>query len=128
MKRTTFSTKQRQPMKRKASKPRTRKSATGPLADPTYFARVKSLPCCCCGAAGPSDGHHCKDRPPADLRVYRYFGGHADRSADFDAIPLCRACHDLFHRDHGEYARRYGPDYQHIPPTRATLSEKELDI
>ena len=115
------------PVKRKASKPRTRKSATGPLEDAVYFSGVKSLPCCCCGAAGPSDGHHCMDRPPADVSVYRYFGGIADRSADFDAIPLCRECHDLFHRNHGEYARRYGPDYQHIPTTRAALSHMEID-
>ena len=126
MKRTSF-TSTRKPMKRKASKPRTRKSATGPLEDAVYFAGVKSLPCCCCGSAGPSDGHHCMDRPPADVSVYRYFGGIADRSADFDAIPLCRGCHDLFHRNHGEYTRRYGPDYQHIPATRAALSHMEID-
>ena len=126
MKRTAF-TSTRKPMKRKASKPRTRKSATGPLEDAVYFAGVKSLPCCCCGSAGPSDGHHCMDRPPADVSVYRYFGGIADRSADFDAIPLCRGCHDLFHRNHGEYTRRYGPDYQHIPATRAALSHMEID-
>ena len=125
MKRTSF-TSTRKPMKRKASKPRTRKSATGPLEDAAYFAGVKVLPCCCCGAAGPSDGHHCMDRPPSDVSVYRYFGGIADRSADFDAIPLCRGCHDMFHRNHGEFARRYGPDYQHIPTTRAALSHMEI--
>ena len=126
MKRTAF-TSTRKPMKRKASKPRTRKSATGPLVDAVYFSGVKSMPCCCCGAAGPSDGHHCMDRPPDDVSVYCYFGGIADRSADFDAIPLCRGCHDLFHRNHGEFARRYGPDYQHIPTTRAALSHMEID-
>jgi len=67
------------------------------------------------------------DRPPADVSVYRYFGGIADRSADFDAIPLCRECHDMFHRNHGEFARRYGPDYQHIPATPAALSHMEID-
>ena len=134
MKRTPFARKASKPMQRKqmrakAKKPKAApKSATGLMVEPAYFGGVKSLPCCCCGAAGPSDGHHCKDRPPfVELGVYRYFPEYGQKSADFDAIPLCRACHDMFHRDHGAFAALYGPDYAYIPPTRATLSHMELD-
>lgn len=120
---------QRQKMRAKAKTPKSApKSATGPMVEPAYFGGVKSLPCCCCGASGPSDGHHCKDRPPfVELGVYRFFPEYGMKSADFDAIPLCRRCHNMFHRNHGEFSRLYGPDYQYIPPTRATLSHMELD-
>ena len=47
-----------------------------------YRRWVKSLPCCSCGARGPSDPHH---KP-------RRYGG--KRSHDFTAISLCRRCHD----------------------------------
>ena len=127
MKRTAF-TSTRKPMKRKDSKPRTRKGATGPLVDEAYADAVRGLPCATCGRAGSSEIHHCKDRPPFDIKLYRYFPGHGEKSADFDGIPLCGpdGCHRLFHTDHGEFSRRYGPDYQHIPTTRAALSHMEI--
>lgn len=40
-----------------------------------HMARVKALPCACCGAAGPSDAHHIEQ-------------GH-----HFTTIPLCKSCH-----------------------------------
>lgn len=117
------------PMKRKASKPRTRKSATGPLVDLAHLDGVRGLCCCACGAPAPSDPHHCKDRPPfVELGVYRFFPEFAMKSADFDAIPLCRPCHDLFHRNHGEFSLRYGPDYSYLPTTRATLEPMEISF
>ena len=122
MKRSGF--KQRgKPMRRKASNPKSQpKSATGQMLEPWRLAEVRRMNCAACGCGAPVDPHHCKDRPPfADLGVYRYFPGYKEQSADADAIPLCRACHTLYHADHGEYARRYGPDYQHIKNTRKAL-------
>ena len=123
MKRSGF-TNRGKPMKRKASKPKARpKSATGPMVEPDYANGVRGLPCAACGRSGPSEIHHCKDRPPFDESPYRYFPGHGEKSADFDGIPLCGpdGCHRMFHTDHGEYARRYGPDYQYIENTRKAL-------
>lgn len=125
MKRTAFKYTPK-PMKRRSGKVKQPKSATGPLLDPVHKAGVKSLPCCCCGAAGPSDIHHCKDRPPADVDVYRYFPGYGETSADYDGIPLCRACHDMYHRRKGEFRALYGRDYTYIPTTRATLLPLEI--
>lgn len=127
MKRTGFKTRGK-PMQRKRKQAKQPKSATGPMEDPIYKAGVKGLPCCACGAPPPSDIHHCKDRPPADLSVYRFFPGFAQLSADYDGIPLCRACHWLYHNKKGEFRAAYGRDYTHIPTTRATLRPMEIDF
>ena len=100
-----------------------------PKASPDYLRRVRELPCAACGAPAPSEAHHPKDRPPfEELGTYRFFPGYGQKSADEDAIPLCRVCHALFHTDHGEFARLYGPDYSYIPPTRATLDDMEVEF
>ena len=127
MKRTDFTQKQRKPMARKAKNQRQPKSATGPMLEPWRIDAIHALPCAACGCSGPCEAHHSKDRPPADLRVYRYFPGYGEKSADADAIPLCQPCHAMFHTDHGEFARRYGPDYQYIPQTRAEIEPMEID-
>ena len=113
-------------IKKRYGKPKHRKSAKGPMLDPAYKAGVKALPCCCCRASGPSDIHHCKDRPPADMDVYRYFPGYGETSADYDGIPLCRRCHDVYHRDKAEVHRLYGFDYQYIPLARALVFPMEI--
>lgn len=127
MKRTAFKYAAK-PMKRRSGKAKQPKSAKGPMIDAAYRAGVKSRRCCTCGAAGPSDIHHCKDRPPADVDVYRYFPGYGETSADFDGIPLCRACHDMYHRNKGAFRALYGRDYTYIPTTRASLSDVEIDF
>ena len=120
----------RTPFKRKPKKPRQPKSATGPMLEPWRIDAIHALPCAACGRSGASEVHHCKDRPPFDLKVYRYFPGHGEKSADADGIPLCGpgGCHAMFHTDHGEFARRYGPDYQYIPQTRAEIEPMEIDF
>lgn len=45
---------------------------------------IRSLPCCACGAAGPSDPHHVRSR------------GAGGTSADL--APLCRGCHREIHQ------------------------------
>jgi len=63
---------------------RRRERDFGPLAD-----HVRALPCCACGAPGPSDPAHVKSRGA---------GGHArlDDGAG-NLIPLCRPCHTRQH-------------------------------
>ena len=134
MKRTPFARKASKPMQRKQMRAKAKtpkaapKSATGLMVEGWRMDAIHRLPCAACGCSGPVEAHHCKDRPPfVELGVYRYFPGYKQKSADADAIPLCLPCHWLFHNNHGEYALRHGVDYQHIPPTRATLSHMELD-
>jgi hypothetical protein len=120
MKRTPFKS-TRKPMRKRSGKTKGRKSASGDLVDPDYLNAVRARPCIACGCAGPSDPHHCKDRPPADASPYVYFPGFGETSADRDAIPLCRADHDLYHRHKGEFHKRYGKDYTFIAHTRAAI-------
>lgn len=56
------------------------------IEDDEYLAWVRAKPCCCCVAPAPSDPHH--------------FGrhGHAIKTDDLRVVPLCRRCHDDFHR------------------------------
>lgn len=49
-----------------------------------YAERVRALPCCACGARGPSDPHHVQSR-----------GAGGDRRS---LVPLCRDCHRLLHQ------------------------------
>lgn len=47
-----------------------------------HIARVKALPCCVCGAPGPSDAHHILEgRTPGR------------RAPDWLTVPLCHDCH-----------------------------------
>lgn len=56
-----------------------------PWRSEEYLAMVRQFPCCRCGA-GPAEPHHWGPR------------GKAQKTDDFRTIPLCRACHDAFHR------------------------------
>lgn len=47
-----------------------------------HIERIKSMPCCLCGAAAPSDAHH--------ILQGRIKGR---RAHDFCTIPLCVTCH-----------------------------------
>ncbi|MBP9869894.1 MAG: DUF968 domain-containing protein [Nitrosomonas sp.] len=47
-----------------------------------HMVRVKELPCCLCGAAGPSDAHHILEGRIPGRKAH-----------DFCTIPLCKDCH-----------------------------------
>ncbi|MCA0961184.1 hypothetical protein [Salipiger bermudensis] len=108
-----------------------RASASG-QADLEYMRRVRALPCCACGKHGPSDAHHCRDLPDFNERgLYDRLPGAGSKSGDRDTIPLCggpHGCHSLFHGDRAEFHRLHGKDYGFIAPTRATLSNMEIDF
>lgn len=56
-----------------------------------HIELVKSLPCCLCDAAGPSDAHHILEgRIPGR------------KSHDFCTIPLCKSCHQSDIGIHGD--------------------------
>lgn len=46
-----------------------------------YLKFIRSLPCCACGGRGPSEAAHGKA------------AGMALKGDDFEAMPLCAACH-----------------------------------
>lgn len=97
--------------------------------DPAYLSKVRALPCVCCGFAGGCDPHHCSDIPPENEQgLYTRLPCAGRRSGDRDAIPLCRFHHDMYHRNMAEFHAIYGVDYQYIAPTRAMLSDMELDF
>lgn len=58
----------------------------------TYAARVRELPCCSCGRAGPSHCHHLTG------------AGMGLRSSDLDSMPLCQDCHTCLHEFRGPFA------------------------
>ena len=125
------SPKPEKPKYRRPMRPRAKKRSENKTEyeDPVYLTKVRLLPCVACGAPAPSEAHHCRDRPPNDEQgLYTRLPGGALKSGDRDAIPLCRRCHDLFHRHRGEFNAKYGPDYGFIAPTRATLSDDPAEI
>jgi len=96
--------------------------------DPVYLAAVHTLPCACCGSM-PVEAHHCRDLPDYDERgLYDRIPGAAMKSSDRDAIPLCPDHHRMFHEDRRAFHAQFGKDYSYIGPTRARLSEGEVDF
>lgn len=55
----------------------------------THLNFVRAQPCCACSAPGPSDPHH-----------FAGAKGTALKASDAMTVPLCRTCHDYWHR-HG---------------------------
>jgi hypothetical protein len=79
-----------------------------------HMARVKLLPCICCGHPPPSYAHHVTGdgMPRNHMRV----------------LPLCYACHQGPHGYHAAKAawvERYGPDYTLLPRVDEMLKRME---
>jgi hypothetical protein len=93
--------------------------------DPAYIGEVKALDCRACGRHGPSDAHHCRDKPDFDERgLYSRLPAMRRKSGDRDAIPLCTECHWLFHNRRGEFHALYGKDYRMIASIRSALDDE----
>lgn len=60
-------------------------------AQKRHLARVKTLPCSCCGQSAPSDAHHIREGQ-----------GMGQRASDWLAIPLCKSCHQGSNGIHGD--------------------------
>lgn len=95
--------------------------------DPAYLAKVRAKPCVCCGVYGV-EAHHCRDLPDHNERgLYQRLPGAAQKSGDRDAIPLCQFHHRMFHLERETFHENYGRDYSYIGPTRAAITEQEID-
>lgn len=100
-----------------------------PKPNRAHIAKVKALPCVICGAPPPSDAHHCRDLPDYDEQgLYEWLPGAASKSGDRDTIPLCQPCHWDFHNRRGAFHAVNGKDYGYIAPTRAAVSDAEIDF
>lgn len=96
--------------------------------NPKYLAKVRALPCVCCGRQ-PVEAYHCRDMPMADERgLYDRVPGAAMKSADTDTIPLCPHHHTMFHMQRSDFHAEFGKDYGFIAQTRAATSDMEVDF
>lgn len=66
-----------------------------PWRSEAFLGSVRAEPCMGCGAPPPSDAHHCA-HPSADRRITRH--GTGQKHSDQFAVPLCRICHESWHR------------------------------
>ena len=115
MKRTGFSS-QRKPMAQKSRKVAKQHASSEGKADLAYMGKVKQLPCCVCGKAGPSDAHHV---------FHDRFGSLKSRPRD--VIPLCKAHHQdgpgAIHNGKETWRQIHGPDWSYIDGTRMLVGE-----
>ena len=110
------------PMARVSPKRRKQHASKEGKADLAYMGRVKELDCCICGRAGPSDAHHCNDKPPKLLEwIYQKLPWGC-KSGPRDTIPLCKRHHqdgpEAYHVSPESWNEANGPDYGYIEQTR----------
>lgn len=101
--------------------------------DRAYMGKVKQLPCCICHAPAPSDAHHCTHKPLAgEPHGYEREPAAARRSGDRDTIPLCKLHHqdgpEAIHNGKVSWRLKHGPDFAHIPATRAAVAAMTGEI
>jgi hypothetical protein len=127
MKRTGFTNK-RKPMKKVSRKRKEYRASDAGQDGLAYMGKVKTLPCCICGKHGPSDAHHCKDKPWSDqVNPYEQEPCAGRKSGDRDTIPLCKSCHQdgpmAYHGPNPDaWRERNGPDFFYIPETRKLVA------
>ena len=113
MKRTGFKSRGK-PMRKVSKKRQTKRASHEGQEALAYMQAVKQLPCAVCGAAPPSDAHHCHHD--------RY--GTAKES-DWDVIPLCKTCHQdgrqSVHNAKRTWREKNGPDHGYIETTASLV-------
>lgn len=122
----------RKGMRRKSKKRAAQEASPEGRSDLEYMGNVKQEPCCACGKPGPSDAHHCKDKPPAgEPHAYKRLPIGCKSHAR-DTIPLCKMCHqdgpEAYHRSPVAWRAKHGPDYGFIPSTRAAVAARKAEI
>ncbi len=69
-----------------------------PLQNRLYRKFVSQFPCCACGQNWWIDPAHTGPR------------GRGQKASDLDVIPLCRKCHDEYHKGHADFLIRHSID------------------
>lgn len=113
LKRTGFTSKPK-PMRKVSAKRRAYRASEEGKAAMAYMRAVKSLPCCVCGAPGPSDAHH---------PIHDRYG--TRKASDFDVVPLCKIHHqdgpNAIHNGKQSWREQHGPDHGFIDQTRKAV-------
>ena len=92
--------------------------------NPQYLRDVRELACIACGRPGPTEPHHCKDKPPFEEQgIDKRLPSTSKRSADEDTIPLCPPDHRMFHLERPKFHALYGKDYTYIAATREAVEQ-----
>lgn len=122
------------PMRRISPKKAKYRSSDEGKAGLHYMGLVKDLPCCVCGKPGPSEAHHCQDRPPHGVaHPYNQLPCGGRKSGDMDTIPLCTECHSDqyplgYHKSPERWNERHGADWTYIEATRQAVAELETGL
>ena len=114
------------PMRKVSKKKATYRASKEGREDLAYMGEVKKLPCVVCGAPGPSDAHHCQDKPPKDMGwIYEQMPAAGRKSGARDTIPLCKWDHqdgpEAYHRGKKSWRAKHGNDYDYIKQTREAV-------
>jgi len=72
--------------------------------DPSYLDYIRSFRCLACEGYG-ADPHH---QPRAG------HGSMGMKVSDYRCVPLCRLCHDIYHRESWAMYRRLGIDVEAV--------------
>lgn len=103
----TFNPQPKPQKRKKVKKPMKRwKRPSKSKAASQHLADVKGCNCAVCGASAPSDAHHTRSdhhgRP---------------RASDWATIPLCKHCHNFYHKAKNIWEESLCKDYALIPET-----------
>lgn len=115
MKRTPLARKT--PIRQVSKKRKAHRSSKDGKAGLEHMRQVKMLPCIICGAAPPSDAHHC---------ICDRYG--TSKVSDFETIPLCKNHHqvgpDAIHNGKKSWVEKYGPDHSYLEQVRQLLAKE----
>ena len=85
------------------------------IKDQAHLDKVRNLPCVVCSAPPPSDPHH--------PRGAKWGTGTGLKAGDDKVIPLCRMCHDEYHRlGRDTWEARYNTHEVYLEQTRGKMS------
>ena len=99
----------RKPMPQQSAKKRAYRASSDGRAALAHMQAIKALPCIVCGAAPPSEAHHCRSDCMA--------------RDDLKTIPLCKPCHLLYHARKRTWHKANGKDYDLLPIVAEMLNK-----
>ncbi len=112
MKRSAFKTRgkplqAKTPLAKQSPKRKAYRASAARLEAVEHMLRVKALPCVVCGAAPPTEAHHCT-------------GGGMARD-DWAVLSLCKPCHLRYHARKRTWIAENGQDFELLPRVYAIL-------
>jgi hypothetical protein len=77
--------------------------------DPAYLRLIRQLDCIRCHRSD-TEPHHCTTGRFSQSKV-----------SDYETIPLCRDCHDLWHRHPSVWLSTHNPDVDYLPGVKKAV-------